>query len=78
VLDYLEAPSHPHNFARRSHVVAGPLVHPHPAPRFVSDEDWRPTEMRPRGEGREAILSEAGFTEADIARLTASGALPRL
>ncbi|MCD7107786.1 CoA transferase [Rhizobium sp. DKSPLA3] len=60
VLDYLEAPSHPQNRARRSHLRAGDLVHPHEAPRFAgSSADWTPPAVRPRGADTAQIVPQA-------------------
>ena len=75
VLSLREAPTHPHNVARRTYVEVDGLTQPAPAPRF----DRTPSEVRhgnrPLGSDTEAVLAEAGFGEAEIDALRESGCL---
>lgn len=53
VLNFAEAPAHPHNAARGSYVEAGGIVQASPAPRFASLEGT--VEQAERLHGREAL-----------------------
>ncbi|WP_349607805.1 CaiB/BaiF CoA-transferase family protein [Cupriavidus sp. DF5525] len=67
VLDMHEAPSHPHNTARKTFIHREGATQPAPAPRFSRTSP----EVRPRAtESMEAILAEFGFSHADIAQLS--------
>jgi alpha-methylacyl-CoA racemase len=74
VLDWSEAPRHPHNVARGTFVERDGITQPAPAPRFsrtLSEIRRRPPIP---GEHTAEILGEAGLSAADIATLTAAGA----
>jgi len=73
VLDFAEAPNHPHNKARHSHVRNGDFLRPAPAPRFSRTPSR--TAPPPDSSTRDpsAVLSEFGFTEAEIDVLSKSG-----
>lgn len=75
VLDFTEAPGHPHNHARGTYVTIGGVDQPAPAPRFSRSECELPGEPRAEGADTEAVLRESGFSDADIAKLRDSGAL---
>jgi alpha-methylacyl-CoA racemase len=75
VLSLSEAPNHPHNRARGSFVEIEGVVQPGPAPKFsrtkVEVQGPAPTS----GQHNDQILSEFGFSGADIAALKSSGAI---
>jgi len=75
VLDMGEAPSHPHNRARETFVEVDGVVQPGPAPRFSRTPgrvQGPPTKI---GAHTEQVLSDWGFSQAEIARLRAANAL---
>lgn len=75
VLSLGEAPNHPHNKARGSFVEIEGVVQPGPAPKFsrtkVEVQGPAPTS----GQHNDQILSDFGFSGADIAALKSSGAI---
>lgn len=75
VLSLGEAPNHPHNKARGSFVEIDGVVQPGPAPKFsrtkVEVQGPAPTS----GQHNDQILSDFGFSGADIAALKSSGAI---
>ncbi|MGS2617344.1 CaiB/BaiF CoA transferase family protein [Micromonospora sp. LZ34] len=75
VLDWREAPEHPHLAARRTFVERDGVTQPAPAPRFSGT----PTALRrppPQpGEHTDELLAEAGFDALRIADLRAAGAI---
>ncbi len=75
VLDFTEAPAHPHNHARGTYVTIAGVDQPAPAPRFSRSECGLPGEPKAEGVDTEAVLRESGFSDADIAGLRDSGAL---
>ena len=75
VLDFTEAPAHPHNHARDTYVTIAGVDQPAPAPRFSRSECELPREPSAEGADTEAVLRESGFSDADIAELRGSGAL---
>jgi len=69
VLDFGEAPSHPHNVARGTFVEAGGTMQPAPAPRFSrSHAEPPPLRIRPGDETR-AVLVDWGVPESEIERV---------
>ena len=75
VLDYTEAPSHPHNRARNTYVTIDDVVQPAPAPRFSRTACATPDAPRAEGTDTDEILQAAGYSADEIAALRASGAL---
>ncbi|MEU8262216.1 CaiB/BaiF CoA-transferase family protein [Micromonospora sp. NPDC048999] len=75
VLDWAEAPEHPHMAARQVFVDHGGVAQPAPAPRFSGT----PTSVRrppPRPGGHtDELLAEAGYDAARIAALRTAGAV---
>jgi alpha-methylacyl-CoA racemase len=67
VLDLAEAPQHPHNQARKTFVAIGGVVQPAPAPRYSSTVTDAPSPPRREGEDAEHILSQLGYSAAEIA-----------
>lgn len=74
VLSREEAPDHPHNRARGTFLDAFGVTQPAPAPRY-SNSATRTPEMAASGADTDAVLSEAGYDSAAIARLRAAGVL---
>jgi len=74
VLDFAEAPAHPHVRARGSYVEVGGIVQPAPAPRFSRTPGAVAGAPPERGEGARAALRDWGFDDAAIERLQALGA----
>lgn len=75
VLDWDEAPRHPHNVARATFVEIDGIVQPAPAPRFSRTPADTPVPPSAPGADGEAVLRDAGFDAARIARLRADGAI---
>jgi alpha-methylacyl-CoA racemase len=69
VLDWDEAPQHPHNRARETFIEVGGVMQPAPAPRFSHSKPSVPTAPAAPGEHSAAILADWGMAADDIARL---------
>jgi alpha-methylacyl-CoA racemase len=75
VLGLAEAPNHPHNKARGTFYKADGMNQPAPAPRFSGTPTGTPKPIQPVGVDTLAVLSEAGFSAADVQTLSAQGAV---
>ncbi|MBK1658945.1 CaiB/BaiF CoA transferase family protein [Paracraurococcus ruber] len=75
VLDMEEAPNHPHNAARGTFLARDGVVQPAPAPRFSATPVMAGRTPPLRGEDTDAVLTDAGFAEAEIAALREQGAI---
>lgn len=75
VLTLDEAPVHPHNIARRTFIDLEGVFQPAPAPRYSATDLERPDPPRREGEDGEVILGELGYSDGEIAKLRAEGAL---
>ena len=75
VLDYTEAPSHPHNVARETYIEVGGITQPAPAPRFSRSSCATPAAPPPEGANTDAVLAACGFDAEKIAALKQSGAV---
>ncbi len=75
VLDWDEAPEHPHNRARETFVDIDGVVQPAPAPRFSRTPAGPPGTPAGHGEHTEAILRDWGVSEPDIEQLRSVGAI---
>jgi alpha-methylacyl-CoA racemase len=74
VLSIAEAPEHAHAVARGAYVDMDGAPQPAPAPRFSRTPGL--ARMAPRrGEHTEAVLTEAGFSPAELADLRAKGVI---
>jgi len=73
VLDFAEAPSHPHARARNGYVDVDGIVQPAPAPRFTRTPGTARGGPPERGAGGLAALRDWGFDDDAIGRLLASG-----
>ncbi|ODU08470.1 MAG: carnitine dehydratase [Rubrivivax sp. SCN 71-131] len=74
VLDFDEAPQHPHARARSAFVEVEGGVQPAPAPRFDRSGSTAPRPAPRIGEHTRGVLAEAGFADDAIEALLASGA----
>ncbi|MDO8703799.1 MAG: CaiB/BaiF CoA-transferase family protein [Sulfuricaulis sp.] len=75
VLDWNEAPEHPHNRARAMFIDIEGVTQPAPAPRFSRTPAPRPSPPSAPGADTEAALKDWGFTPARMDALRASGAV---
>lgn len=75
VLDFDEAPAHPHNRARGTFIELDGVVQPAPAPRFSGTPAVAPKPPGPAGAQTEAILGELGYGALEIERLRAAGVI---
>ncbi len=73
VLDYADAPAHPHNVARKTYVDINGLTQPAPAPRFSRNAIATPHAPHTEGADTEAVLREAGYSDAQLAELRDAG-----
>ncbi len=72
VLDFDEAPAHPHNRARGSFFTQGGIVQPAPAPHFDRTPASPGGQPPAPGEHTEAALADWGFSPGEIAGLRAA------
>lgn len=69
VLDWDEAPRHPHNRARGTFIEVDGVTQPGPAPRFSRTPAATPGAPRARGQDTEAVLADWGLDDQRIAGL---------
>ncbi|WP_315130874.1 CaiB/BaiF CoA-transferase family protein [Achromobacter marplatensis] len=74
VLDFEEAPRHPHHQARGSFVESGGTLHPAPAPRLSRTPGQARAVPKP-GEHTEELLAELGLAQTEIQALRERGAI---
>jgi alpha-methylacyl-CoA racemase len=75
VLDWEEAPKHPHMAERGTYVEVDGVVQPAPAPRFSRTPADAPRPPVAPGADTNAVLAELGYAEDDIAGLRERGAV---
>ena len=75
MLDFAEAPRHPHSVARGAFIDVDGVTQPAPAPRFSRTAPEVRCRPPTAGENNHDALLAWGFSEQDIAALTAAGAL---
>jgi len=75
VLSLDEAMQHPHNVARQSFVKLGPLNLPAPAPRFSRTPGKVQRPAPHPGQHSHEVLTDWGFTDAELAELRSGGAV---
>jgi alpha-methylacyl-CoA racemase len=75
VLDFDEAPRHPHNEARGTFTEVAGVTQPAPAPRFSATESRIASPPPHAGQHTESVLSAAGYSAGDLAALRESGAI---
>ncbi|WP_327787009.1 CaiB/BaiF CoA transferase family protein [Rhabdonatronobacter sediminivivens] len=73
VLDWDEAPAHPHNAARRAFIAPGGVTQPAPAPRFSSTPPATPGPAGAAGAETGAVLADWGIGADRIDSLRARG-----
>lgn len=75
VLTIAEASAHPHHAARRAFISINGLVQNAPAPRFSATPPESPRPPVATGADTRAVLRQAGFEDAEINDLLATGAV---
>jgi alpha-methylacyl-CoA racemase len=75
VLDWDEAPGHPHNRARETFITVDGVMQPAPAPRFSNSRPETPTPPAATGADSEAILKDWGIAATAIEKLKAGGTI---
>jgi alpha-methylacyl-CoA racemase len=75
VLDMDECVTHPHNIARKTHVVIDGVMNPAPAPRFSETPSTLRKVSSSTGEDTEAALSDWGFSREELDVLKGSAAI---
>ncbi len=75
ILDWEEAPKHPHNAARGTFVEISGVTQPAPAPRFSRTSPATPHAPHRPGEDTDAVLSDWGLDASRIAGLKENGAV---
>lgn len=75
VLDWDEAPLHPHNQARGTFIDVDGVVQPAPAPRFSRTAPATPRPPSPPGESGIDVLQSWGLSDEQLERLKSSGAI---
>ena len=75
VLDFNEAPQHPHNQARKTYIELDGMAQPAPAPRFSRTESTVEFGSRPHGADTDEVLLEWGFAQSELDELRAQGGL---
>jgi len=73
ILDFDEAPEHPHNKARNTFIQIEGVTQHAPAPRFSRTQNATPAPPPNAGEHTQEILTNWGFSESDIENLKSSG-----
>jgi alpha-methylacyl-CoA racemase len=71
VLNFAEAPEHPHAVARSAFTDIGGIRQPAPAPRFGRSATAQPTAPPRPGTDTDSVLADLGLTDAQIAELRA-------
>ncbi|MCY1426856.1 hypothetical protein D9M71_426850 [compost metagenome] len=74
VLDFNEAPQHPHNQARGMFFESDGAIMPSPAPR-LSRTPATPGKIVKNGENTLEVLQQLGLSDEEIAGLRANGAI---
>src|SRR5690606_25895895 len=75
VLDWDEAPQHPHNKARETYVEVDGVVQPAPAPRFSRTPGQVQGPAPRRGAHTDAVLADFGLAAEEIAGLRDAGVI---
>jgi alpha-methylacyl-CoA racemase len=76
VLSFAEAPAHAHAASRHAFITLDGVVQPAPAPRFDRSAPDPPKPAPEVGQHTVEVLSEAGFTRAEIDALTVAATRP--
>jgi alpha-methylacyl-CoA racemase len=76
VLDFTEAPEHPHNIARSTFIKVDGAIQPGTVPKFSRSISLVPSAPKSEGSDTESVLKELGLSDIDIENLVKSGAVP--
>ncbi len=76
VLDFTEAPNHPHNIARSTFIEIDGNTQPGIAPKFSRSEPSKPLAPIAEGINTEAVLKDLGLSCDEVQSLIRSGAVP--
>ncbi len=76
VLDFTEAPLHPHNQARGTYIEVGGMVQPAPAPKFSHYDLDTPKAPQAEGADTDEVLKSLGLSADQIAGLYEAGVIP--
>jgi len=76
VLDFTEAPQHPHNIARSTFIEINGAVQPGIAPKFSRSNCVMPAAPKAEGSDTESVLNNLGLSEGEIQHLLTCGAVP--
>lgn len=75
VLDFDEAPKHPHNQARGTFTSIAGVLQPAPAPRFSDTQSEITLQPPEPGEHTEEVLGSAGFSSDELSALREQGVI---
>jgi len=75
VLNWSEAPAHPHNHARSTFVDIDGITQPAPAPRFSGPPTATPKPPPHTGQNTDETFAASGFSSEEIAALRSAGAI---
>ena len=75
VLDFVEAPEHPHNVARGVFTQVNGVTQPAPAPRFSKTPSTIATGPPTSGEHTADVLAAAGYSEGELEELRERGVI---
>ena len=75
VLDFDDAPEHPHNLARGTFTEVAGVKQPAPAPRFSETRSEIASAPPDLGQDTDSVLAAAGYSEAQLANLRGQGVI---
>ena len=75
VLDFDDAPEHPHNLARGTFTEVAGVKQPAPAPRFSETRSEIASAPPDLGQDTESVLAAAGYSEAQLTNLRGQGVI---
>jgi len=75
VLDFDDAPEHPHNLARGTFTEVAGVKQPAPAPRFSETRSEIASAPPDLGQDTDDVLAAAGYSEAQLANLRGQGVI---
>jgi|TARA_B110000977_G_scaffold4655_1_gene6688 alpha-methylacyl-CoA racemase len=75
VLDFIEAPKHPHNISRSTFIEIDGKVQPGIAPKFSRSHCPIPAKPTAEGADTELVLKSLGLSDSEIQQLQTSGAV---
>ncbi len=75
VLNFVDAPNHPANVARKTYIEVDGLTQPAPAPRFSRTPGEVRNSGSDAGADTQSVLADMGFAEQELVSLKESGAI---